>query len=113
MTVAVCPMNQSAIYKIEKGSPRRRITVDELLGFAKVFETSISALVLDPSIVDEAQAAQLFKAWKEAHADFLEAGRRAEDARHAFTERVGLPPDTVDSVIQAASGSTVWPVKHG
>ena len=34
MTKAGCPMNQSAIWKIENGEPRRKITVDEALAFA-------------------------------------------------------------------------------
>lgn len=40
MTDAGCPIQGSAIYKIEKADPPRRITVDELVAFATVFETS-------------------------------------------------------------------------
>lgn len=32
-----CPIQTSAIYRIEKGSPRRRITVNELVAFSRVF----------------------------------------------------------------------------
>ena len=113
MTRAGCPMNQSAIYKIEKGEPRRRITVDELVGFAKVFGTNISALVLDQSIVDDAQAARLFQEWQEAEERVQEARRVADAARSAFEQHTGVPPDTVRGAIGAASGSTFWPDDRG
>lgn len=113
MTHAGCPMNQSAIHKIEKGQPRRRITVDELLAFAKVFGTNISALVLDKSIVDSAQAATLFQKWQAAEEEAREARRMADAARGAFEELAGVPPETVHSTIGAASGSTVWPDPRG
>lgn len=113
MTNAGCPMNQSAIYKIEKGEPRRRITVDELLGFAKVFGTNISALVLEQSIVDDAQSAKLFQKWQEAEERAEEARRLADAARDDFVARAGIAPDVVRAMIGAASGSTVWPADRG
>lgn len=45
LTEAGCPINASAIYKIEKGDPPRKITVDELLAFATVFDTTIDDLL--------------------------------------------------------------------
>ena len=54
MTDAGCAIKGSAIYKIEKGSPPRRVTVDELVGFARVFETPIERL-LAPQGDPEAQ----------------------------------------------------------
>jgi transcriptional regulator with XRE-family HTH domain len=109
MTDAGCPMNQSAINKIEKGSPRRRITVDELLGFAKVFETNISDLVLDRSVVQDARAAQLFKKWQDAEARATGARLEANAAAEEFERYTSLDPSLVQRVMQAASGSTVWP----
>jgi len=53
MTEVGCAMNQSAIWKIENGEPRRRITVDEAAAFAKVFGMTVSQLVVDPSVVFE------------------------------------------------------------
>jgi hypothetical protein len=46
MTAAGAPMNQSAIYRIENGTPRRRITVDEAVAFAWVFGTTVGDLVM-------------------------------------------------------------------
>lgn len=109
MTEAGCPMNQSAIYKIEKGEPRRRITVDELVGFANVFGTNISALVLSRSLVDDAQAARLYGEWKQAEEKAREARRLADAARDDFVARAGIAPDVVRAMVGAASGSDVWP----
>jgi len=45
-----CPINQTAIWKIENGEPPRRITYDEALAFAAVFDTSLDELSLDPEV---------------------------------------------------------------
>jgi transcriptional regulator with XRE-family HTH domain len=55
MSRAGCPIQPSAIYKIEKGDPPRRITVDELAALARVFEMSMDELLLYP---EEAEAAR-------------------------------------------------------
>lgn len=44
MTKAGCKIDQSALYKIEKADPPRRITVDELVGFAEVFGLTLVEL---------------------------------------------------------------------
>lgn len=48
MTDAGCEIHPSALYKIEKGNPPRRITVTELLAFATVLELPLAELVADP-----------------------------------------------------------------
>jgi hypothetical protein len=53
MTDAGCPMTGSAIFKIEKAEPRRRIVVDELVTFARVFGITVDQLLLDPEIEAE------------------------------------------------------------
>ena len=50
MTDAGCPMTASAIFKIEKAEPRRRIVVDELVTFAKVFGLPLEELLIPPSL---------------------------------------------------------------
>jgi transcriptional regulator with XRE-family HTH domain len=45
LTDVGCSINSSAIYRIEKGAPPRRITVDELVALARVFETSPADLL--------------------------------------------------------------------
>lgn len=38
------PVNQSAIWRIESGKPRRRVNLDEALGFCKVFDLTFDEL---------------------------------------------------------------------
>lgn len=49
ITEAGCPMSQSAVWRIESGEPRRKISVDELIAFAKVFDKSIDDLLQPPT----------------------------------------------------------------
>ncbi|MEZ0490784.1 helix-turn-helix domain-containing protein [Kineococcus sp. TBRC 1896] len=48
MTAVGCPINQSAIYKIENGSPRRRIDAEEVAALAEVFDVSVGELFAGP-----------------------------------------------------------------
>jgi hypothetical protein len=50
MTLAGCPMYPTTIYKIEKGEKgkRRRITVDELVAFSRVFGIGVEELLALP-----------------------------------------------------------------
>lgn len=50
MTEAGCAMHGSAVHKIENGTPRRRITVDELVAFSIVFDISLDDLVSKPGL---------------------------------------------------------------
>lgn len=45
MEAEQCQIERSSLQKIEKGTPRRRITVTELVAFAKVFDVSITDLL--------------------------------------------------------------------
>lgn len=55
MDKAGCAIHASAIYKIERANPPRRITVDELVGFSRVFGISIDDLLLPATVVKEAK----------------------------------------------------------
>lgn len=57
MTKAGCPMKQSAIWKIENGEPRRRITFDEAVTFARVFEVPLEDFAVPPELVQAEAAA--------------------------------------------------------
>jgi len=54
-----CPIQGSAIYRIEKGDPPRRVTVDELVAFGAVFELSIDEMLIPVEIVDQKEAKRL------------------------------------------------------
>ncbi len=56
-----CPIQASAIFKIEKGKPPRRITVDELVAFAKVFDLSVEEMLVDPARRLPAEMARLLE----------------------------------------------------
>lgn len=45
MTAVGCPIDGTAIYKIEKGEPRRSIFVDELVALSLVWAIPIDRLV--------------------------------------------------------------------
>jgi transcriptional regulator with XRE-family HTH domain len=64
MTGAGCAINQSAIYKIEQGQPRRRITVDELVGFARAFNMSVEDLLTAPELLASKRLAPLLDEWR-------------------------------------------------
>jgi transcriptional regulator with XRE-family HTH domain len=56
MSRAGCAIDASAIFKIEKGEPRRRITVDEMVAFAEVFGVPVDELLLPmEQVLDRAQ----------------------------------------------------------
>ena len=78
MADAGCPIQPSAIYKIEKAG--RRITVDELLGFAAAFECSVVDLLRPREVVVSARLSRLFDKWEEARQESLRAQRRTDEA---------------------------------
>ena len=47
MTAQGCAIDQSALYKIEKGNPRRRISVDELVALREVFAQADDPLTME------------------------------------------------------------------
>ena len=49
VTEAGCPISQSAVWRIESGEPRRKISVDELVAFSKVFDKQIGDLLQPPT----------------------------------------------------------------
>jgi transcriptional regulator with XRE-family HTH domain len=61
MTEVGCPLNQSAIWKIENGQPRRRITVDEAIAFARVFGMTFEDLLIPWQVAQSTEAAKLWK----------------------------------------------------
>jgi transcriptional regulator with XRE-family HTH domain len=59
MTARGCAIQGSAIYKIEKGNPPRRVTVDELIALKEVFETTTDDLLLAMEVLRKERAAEL------------------------------------------------------
>lgn len=59
MADAGCPLHASAIYKIENADPPRRITLNEFLAFAAVFEMDPAELLLPPTPPDDRRVNEL------------------------------------------------------
>ena len=91
LTDAGCPIQASAIYKIEKADPPRRITVDELVAFAAVFDVAVEELLVDPAMrlpVELAQLLERFETYQRHRAaNFTEAARLEQEGT-AIVDRV-------------------------
>ena len=72
------PLHQSAIYKIVHQDPPRRITVDELVGFARVFGLTVEELLADPEVAAEKELVTLILRYRELIAEEL---RQLQDMR--------------------------------
>ncbi|MFE7565035.1 helix-turn-helix domain-containing protein [Kitasatospora sp. NPDC057500] len=59
MTAAGYPINQSSVWRIESGEPRRRINLDEAIGFAKVFGLPLEEFLGPPEASSDKHIAQL------------------------------------------------------
>jgi transcriptional regulator with XRE-family HTH domain len=79
MTDHGCPINQSAIWKIENGDPPRRITYDEAVAFAEVFDIPLEELSVPPEIVADRTALQLLDEYRRARQEAIDAFYRLTD----------------------------------
>ncbi len=93
MTDAGCPINQSAIYRIEKGDPPRRITVDELVGLSLVFGIPLEQLLLPPELAAGEHLGDLLVAWDQAQDAASQANAQEREARSELSEFVAEHPD--------------------
>lgn len=90
MADAGCPIQPSAIYKIEKADPPRRITVSEVVAFAEVFDEPIEELL---SVTESS----LFQAVLLSHIDGVKAaGERASNALYAYEHEVTALDDFLE-----------------
>lgn len=106
-----CPMNHTAIFKIEKGSPRRRISVDELAAFSIVFDRSLDDLVADPVLRSNTELVAKINEWRTLVAAQRDVMEDLEQKREYFEDRIvelavmaGKTPRTV-KVYVAGLGS--------
>ncbi|MFI6443274.1 helix-turn-helix transcriptional regulator [Kitasatospora sp. NPDC050543] len=94
MTKAGVPMNQTAVWRIENGNPRRKITLDEALGFARVFELPLEELMSPPLDGVDIEGRRVVQEAVEA---FYEA-RDAQDRLHrtvvAIADYIAAHPDS-------------------
>ncbi|QMU67102.1 helix-turn-helix transcriptional regulator [Streptacidiphilus sp. P02-A3a] len=82
VTEAGCPMNQSAVWRIENGDPPRRINLDEAVAFAQVFGISLDDLISPPQIVITPELRSHFRNLLDA----MRASKETSDAVYRVAE---------------------------
>lgn len=93
ITRAGVPLNQSAIWRIENGDPRRRINLDEALGFSRVFELPLEEL-MSPALEGLGiEERRLIQEAVEAFYERQEATDRLHHATVALSEHITSHPD--------------------
>lgn len=93
MSKVGCAIQSSAIYKIEKAHPPRRIVVDELIGFARVFGLTVEQLLQPRESALNDKLRQLYAQLEEADRERVRAQQDFLELRDAveafFTEHRG------------------------
>ncbi|MFF4650915.1 helix-turn-helix transcriptional regulator [Streptomyces sp. NPDC001380] len=90
LTQAGYPMNQSAVWRIESGTPRRRINLEEAIGFSEVFGLSLEDLLSPPRLAMHARVRELIEDVRRRQREYLQAGAAfiaARDALDAYLDR--------------------------
>ncbi|MFF9512103.1 helix-turn-helix domain-containing protein [Streptomyces sp. NPDC014724] len=96
------PVNQSAIWRIESGKPRRRVNLDEALGFCKVFDLTFDELTSPPGQLANPLVRRLvgeyvarWKEWRALGKDM----RRIQDELAAYTDANPNQEDMVKALL--------------
>lgn len=113
MTDAGCSIQPSAIYKIEKADPPRRITVDELVAFAVVFETSVEDLLKPLELLQAEGLRALFEIWEGAQGRARQEAELVESMRDKVRQYVedhpGMDEHLQRFVREWVGASSAWP----
>jgi hypothetical protein len=108
MAAVGCPIQPSALYKVEKATPPRRITVDEMVALSTVFELSLNELLLPPEVVADRDLRRKLEAWRKARASEAEAIGALTEYVTAHPELEGVMEDLLgDDDRQALVGMTL------
>jgi transcriptional regulator with XRE-family HTH domain len=73
MTKAGCVIAGSALYKVEKNTPRRTISVAELCALSEVFAVPVEELLMPPELHAKLQALTALKHYRQARAAYYAA----------------------------------------
>lgn len=101
MTQAGCSMQGSAIYKIEKGDPPRRITVNELVEFARIFGLDVPNLLLPPGLAARQEVRELVAELRSVMATRLRVFETAEQRQDEIMARLKELLDAGDNTASA------------
>ena len=94
VTRAGVKMNQTAVWRIENGTPRRRINLDEALAFARVFELPLEELMSPPLEGLDIDGRRLVQEAVEAFYETREAQDRLHRAVTAIADHIHAHPDS-------------------
>ena len=98
MTSVGCSINASAIYKIEKGDPPRRITVDELVALGRVFALDLEDLVQPVTDVAGKHLAALLGIMQVANAEMFRATKLYQSALDTVEAFAAKNPEAVTAL---------------
>lgn len=104
MTQAGCAIQSSAIYKIEKSDPPRRITVDELVGFSEVFNIPVGNILMPPEIAAREALIELLTDWEMARRSAAEAKSAEDEAWTRLVEYIAEDPEIEPALESALRG---------
>ncbi|MHB9759895.1 helix-turn-helix domain-containing protein [Streptomyces sp. BYX5S] len=98
MTKAGHPINQSAIWRIESGKPRRRVNLDEALGFCKVFDLPLDELTSPPGRLMNAQVRRLVGEYVEKWKEWRVLGKAQDRIMAELDDYAKAHPDQADMI---------------
>ena len=101
MTRVGCAIQASAIYKIEKGNPPRRISVDELVAVSRVLDVPVDRLLVPLEVVVSEAALMLFSKWTEAGAAVAEATEQYNAVSLILQAHMNVHPEVLPAVESA------------
>jgi transcriptional regulator with XRE-family HTH domain len=100
MTDAGQPMNQSSIWKIENARPRRKITVDEAVTFARVFDMTLEQLLVPPELAADVEVFELVVKYQEQYAAALSADADCAQTARTLDGLLREHPELRDRVLE-------------
>ena len=106
MTEAGCSIQASALFKIEKGDPPRRITVDELVALGRVFRVPPADLLIDPVVANHREAVRRFNDYVDAALAEQEAYEQMVVAASALTAFFAEQPEAREALEDAYASVT-------
>lgn len=107
MSDAGCATHASALYKVEKGNPPRRVTVSELIALASIFETPIEDLLMPPELRNEREAWDLLHSLTE---NLSQLGNQVRDLSNSINRLHTIAADSpeVGAVLRDLFARKPW-----
>jgi len=93
LTAVGCAIDGSALYKIEKGSPRRRISVDELVALSDVFGVPVAELLVPPELHAERRVLEALEEYRRLASQMTELDARISAIVAEVSDLLSQHPD--------------------